>query len=101
MSALRPWQRRLAEAAVHRVHVPHLGMFLDPIGTMLLTLPFVVAAFFIKPFLQFAGRFRQHLGKVEKVMGVLMILFAILLVTNRVNEIANWMLETFPAFTNI
>ncbi len=63
-----------------------------------LTLPFVVAAFFIRPFLRFAGRFRRHLPKVEKAMGLLLILFAILLVTNRVNEIANWMLQTFPVF---
>jgi cytochrome c-type biogenesis protein len=66
-----------------------------------LTLPFVVAAFFIKPFLGFAARFRQHLGAVEKVMGALLIVFAILLITNSVNEIANWMLEMFPAFLNI
>ena len=66
-----------------------------------LTLPFVVAAFFIKPFLRFASRFRRHLGKVEKGMGLLMILFAILLLTNSVNEIANWMIETFPAFTSL
>ena len=66
-----------------------------------LTLPFVVAAFFIKPFLRFAARFRRHLGMVEKLMGGLMIIFAILLLTNSVNGIANWMIETFPVFTNI
>jgi cytochrome c-type biogenesis protein len=66
-----------------------------------LTLPFVVAAFFIKPFLRFAAKFRRHLGKVEKAMGLLLIVFALLLVTNKVNEIANWMLVAFPGFTNI
>jgi cytochrome c-type biogenesis protein len=66
-----------------------------------LTLPFVVAAFFIKPFLRFAGRFRRHLGTVEKLMGALMIVFAILLITNSVNQIANWLIETFPIFTSI
>lgn len=73
-------------------------LFIFGIG---LTLPFVVAAFFIKPFLRFAARFRRHLGMVEKLMGGLMIIFAILLLTNSVNGIANWMIETFPAFTNI
>jgi len=66
-----------------------------------LTLPFVIAAFFIKPFLKFAARFRRHMGLVEKVMGLLMLTFALLLITNRINEIANWMIETFPAFTSL
>ena len=73
-------------------------LFIFGIG---LTLPFVVAAFFIEPFLRFAARFRRHLGMVEKLMGGLMIIFAILLLTNSVNGIANWMIETFPVFTNI
>ncbi len=73
-------------------------LFIFGIG---LTLPFVVAAFFIKPFLRFAARFRRHLGMVEKLLGGLMIIFAILLLTNSVNGIANWMIETFPVFTNI
>ena len=73
-------------------------LFIFGIG---LTLPFVVAAFFINPFLRFAARFRRHLGMVEKLMGGLMIIFAILLLTNSVNGIANWMIETFPVFTNI
>lgn len=66
-----------------------------------MTAPFVVAAVFIKPFLKFAAKFRRHLPKVEKVMGLFLILFAILIVTNSVNVIAAWMLETFPSFANI
>ncbi|WP_460273202.1 cytochrome c biogenesis CcdA family protein [Celeribacter sp. ULVN23_4] len=66
-----------------------------------MTAPFVVAAFFIKPFLKFAAKFRRHLPKVEKLMGVFLILFAILIVTNSVNVIAAWMIETFPAFSKI
>jgi cytochrome c-type biogenesis protein len=38
---------------------------------------------------------------VEKVMGVLLIVFAILIATNTINAIGNWMIETFPGFTNI
>ena len=58
-----------------------------------LTLPFVLAAAFIKPFLHFASRFRSHLSKVEKAMGLLLIIFAFLLFSNSVNSIAFWMLE--------
>jgi cytochrome c-type biogenesis protein len=66
-----------------------------------MTLPFVIAALFIGPFLRFAARFRRHLPKVEKGMGGLLVVFALLIATDQVNAIAFWMIETFPAFANI
>jgi len=65
-----------------------------------MVLPFIIAALFTAPFMQFAGSFRKHLGKMEKVMGALLILFAILILTGTVNAIAWWMIEKFPAFTS-
>ena len=59
-------------------------------------LPFVLAALFIGPFLRFAARFRRHMPKVEKAMGVLLILFAVLIATGSVNVIAQWMIDWFP-----
>ena len=64
-----------------------------------MTLPFVVAALFARPFLKWLQRNRRYLAHVEKVMGAMLILFAILIATNSVNRIAQWMIETFPAFT--
>ena len=58
-----------------------------------LTLPFMLAAAFIKPFLHATSRFRAHFSKVEKAMGLLLILFAFLLFSNSVNSVAFWMLE--------
>lgn len=66
-----------------------------------MTLPFVVAALFTAPFMRFMTRFRQHLGKVEKAMGFLLILFGVLIATNSISYIAQWMLETFPVFMTI
>lgn len=66
-----------------------------------MVLPFIVAALFTAPFMQFAGAFRRHLGKMEAVMGVLMLVFAALILTGSVNHIAEWMLNTFPAFKAI
>ncbi len=66
-----------------------------------MTAPFVVAALFIGPFLKFAARFRPYLPMVEKMMGLLLILFAVLIATDSVNHIAQWMLETFPVFQAI
>lgn len=77
------------------------GLLLLLVFGVAMTAPFVVASLFIGPFLKFVARFRRHLPKVEKAMGLLMILFAALIATDSVNLIAQWMLETFPAFENI
>ena len=61
-----------------------------------MTAPFVLAALFIAPFMRWMQRFRRHLGTVEKAMGVLLIIFALLIATNSINIIAQWMLEIAP-----
>ena len=61
-----------------------------------MTLPFVLAAFFIGPFMVWMKGFRAHLGMVEKVMGIMLIVFALLIATNSMNYIAAWMLEIAP-----
>ena len=60
-----------------------------------MTLPFVLAAFFARPFLAWVGRHRRHLGHVEKVMGAMLVVFAILIATGSVNLIADWMIRNF------
>jgi len=72
------------------------GIFLLFVFGVGLTLPFVFAALFIKPFLKFAANFRPYLGYVEKLMGLILIFFSILLVTGSISRIANWMLLVFP-----
>lgn len=66
-----------------------------------MTLPFVLAAFFVGPFMSWTARFRRHLGTVEKLMGGLLIVFGVLIATNSVNVIAQWMLETVPWFQGV
>jgi cytochrome c-type biogenesis protein len=63
-----------------------------------MTAPFVFASIFIGPFLRWAAGFRKHLGRVEKAMGGLLIVFAVLIATNSVGEIAGWMLRIAPDF---
>ena len=70
-------------------------------GTLLLvygmsmTLPFVVAALFARPFLAWVSRNRRSFAWVEKAMGAMLILFALLIATDSVNRIAAWLLDTF------
>ncbi len=66
-----------------------------------MTLPFVVAALFIGPFMIWMAKFRRHLGLIEKLMGVLLILFGVVIATNSINIIAQWMLENTPWFSTI
>lgn len=66
-----------------------------------MTAPFVVASLFARPFLGWIQRNRKYQPYVEKVLGVMMIAFAILIATGTINEIANWMIETFPVFSRI
>ncbi|RME18645.1 MAG: cytochrome c biogenesis protein CcdA [Alphaproteobacteria bacterium] len=60
-----------------------------------MTLPFVVAAALARPFLGWIGRHRRMMCYVEKAMGVMLIVFAVLIATNSVNVIGEWMLNKF------
>ncbi len=60
-----------------------------------MTLPFVLAAFFAGPFLAWVARHRALMGYVEKAMGVMLIVFGILIATNTVNLIADWLIQNF------
>jgi len=89
----------LMTASMEATAMEGLGLLL--VFGLSMTAPFVIAAAFIGPFLKFASRFRQYLPWVEKAMGLLMLVFAALIATNSVNAIAEWLLQTFPAFMEI
>lgn len=76
------------------------GMMLFAYG-LGMGLPFFMAAVFYGYFLQFYGGFKKYLPVMEKIVGVSLIVFGLLLLTNTMNYIANWMIETFPFFLNI
>ena len=59
-------------------------------------LPFVGAAMFAGPFLRWAGRFKRHLGAVEKTMGGLLVVTGLLFVTGQMTVMSYWLLEAFP-----
>ena len=62
------------------------GMALLSIYSLGLGVPFLVAAFFMKPFLTFMKRFRRHLGSVEKVMGGLLVATGVLFLTGSISS---------------
>ena len=63
-----------------------------------MTAPFIIAALFAQPFLRWMHRNRRFLPYVEKVMGVMLLIFAILIATDSVNHIANFMIEYGPSW---
>ena len=61
-----------------------------------LGIPFLLAAAGVGTFLKFLGRFRYHLGKVERVMGVLLVLTGVMFLTGSMQTMSYWLLEHFP-----
>ena len=66
-----------------------------------MTAPFIVAALLARPFLNWILTKRKYMGYVEKVMGGMLILFAVLIATDAVNLIADAMIRWFPSFQSI
>lgn len=66
-----------------------------------LGIPFVVAALFSDAFMRFLQRFRIHLGRVEKVIGGLLVLAGVLFLTGGMQSMAYWLLESFPALSRL
>lgn len=60
-----------------------------------MTLPFVLVALFARRSLGWLARHRRHLVHVERAMGAMLLLFAVLIATGRVNRIADWLLRQF------
>lgn len=72
------------------------GAALLAVYGLAMTAPFVLAALFAGPFLNWVARHRSKLAHVEKLMGALLILFAVLIATDTIALIANAMLDWFP-----
>ena len=66
-----------------------------------LGVPFVLAAVAMRPFLSFMKRFRRHLGRLEKAMGVVLVLTGVLFLTGSINWLGQWMIETFPVLGEV
>lgn len=72
------------------------GAGLLAIYSLGLGIPFILAAFFVEPFARFMTRFRRHVGLVERIMGILLILTGIAFLTGSLTAFSFWLLETFP-----
>jgi cytochrome c-type biogenesis protein len=63
-----------------------------------MTVPFIICAIFINHFIRWLKKFRRYLGLIEKITGAVLVLFGILIATNKISTFAEWMLVVVPAF---
>jgi cytochrome c-type biogenesis protein len=66
-----------------------------------LGVPFLLAALAIEPFMGFLKRFRSHFGKVEKVVGGLLVVTGIAFLTGGMQTMSIWLLEAFPGLAKL
>jgi cytochrome c-type biogenesis protein len=72
------------------------GAFLLMVYSAGMGIPFILAAFAMRPFVNFLKRMKSRFGMVEKAMGGLLVLTGIAFLTGGIEMMAFWMLETFP-----
>src|SRR5712691_9310767 len=64
-----------------------------------LGIPFLAAAFALKPFVGLLARMRAHLGRVEKIMGGLLVLTGFAFLSGWITQASYWLLESFPVLS--
>jgi cytochrome c-type biogenesis protein len=64
-------------------------------------IPFIIAGAFASRFISWANRFKKHMQRIEQVMGLLLVVTGVLFMTGQMSRIAQWLLDTFPAFATI
>jgi cytochrome c-type biogenesis protein len=74
------------------------GTSLMAVYALGLGLPFLLTAIFIGRSMALMSWLKPHMGLIEKVMGVLLVLVGIALVTGAFADLSFWLLETFPIF---
>ncbi len=77
------------------------GALLLAIYSLGLAVPFWIAAGFSGAFMRFLSRFRRHLGLVEKVLGLFLVLTGLAFIFGYVSDIAIWFQQNFPILQQI
>ena len=61
-----------------------------------LGIPFLLAAYAINGFMKFLSKIRNYIRVIEIFTGVLLVIFGILILTNRIQELAFFFIKYFP-----
>jgi cytochrome c-type biogenesis protein len=63
--------------------------------------PFVLAAFVMEPFLAWAKSFRGQFARLEKVVGVLLMLTGVGFLSGGIQSASLWLIDNFPALAGL
>jgi cytochrome c-type biogenesis protein len=63
--------------------------------------PFIVAAIAMGPFLGWARSFRSQFGRVEKIVGALLVLTGVAFLSGGVQAASMWLIDAFPALAQL
>jgi cytochrome c-type biogenesis protein len=55
----------------------------------------------LEPFIRFMRRFKAHFGKVERIVGALLVLTGVAFLTGGIQTMSFWLLQTFPGLANL
>lgn len=77
------------------------GTALLAIYAMGLGIPFLLSAIFINRSIGLMNRIKPYMGKIERVMGLLLVVVGAMLLTGAFAAFSYWLLETFPALANL
>jgi len=72
------------------------GALMLAVYSLGLGIPFLIAALFSGAFMRFMQKFRVHMGRMEKVIGGLLVLAGVLFLSGGIQSAAFWLLEAFP-----
>ena len=64
-----------------------------------LGIPFLLAAYAINGFMRFLSKIRNYIRAIEIFTGILLVIFGILILTNRIQELAFFFIKYFPFLT--
>jgi len=73
-----------------------LGIYAAGLG-----IPFLLAAMFISRAMGLMNRIKPHMGLIERIMGILLVLVGLAMLTGAFSGFAFWLLETFPALGSL
>ncbi len=77
------------------------GALLLAAYAMGLGIPFIIAALAMEQFLGFARGFRSQFARLEKAVGVALVLTGIAFLTGGLQTMSSWLIETFPSIGQI
>ena len=77
------------------------GILLLSFYSLGLAIPFILSGFLIQKFLLFSKNFKKNINKVSKAGGIVLLITGILILTNQLQAVGFYILNTIPYMQNL